>query len=294
MSVAALIHAARARCGPLGGGAARRARRHDHERDGGRRDGEGGDGEPDADRRRGAVHAPVAPDVEADAEPAHGRARPCRGRPAHRHPGVVPPVPGRRRVTLGRVPRPPRRPVTPNSRRCHPMVGPHARTEQVRTHGETRLALRVRRARLRQRPRGRPTPACARGWRASTTGGATPAALASAHRLAHRHQRSPGRRPGEPELGARGGQVVARLRAEPQELGRDDGAHRVHAHVLRAGVAAPGAVEARHRIAAAGLQLVTQHVARHRTMLADDQPWRLRSRKNPSMTWRSPERATTS
>ena len=36
---------------------------------------------------------------------------------------------------------------------------------------------------------------------ASTTGGATPASMASFHRSTHRHQRSPGRRPGNPHSG---------------------------------------------------------------------------------------------
>jgi hypothetical protein len=41
-----------------------------------------------------------------------------------------------------------------------------------------------------------------RAWvAASTTGGATPARCACTHRLAHRHQRSPGRSPGKPNSG---------------------------------------------------------------------------------------------
>ena len=49
---------------------------------------------------------------------------------------------------------------------------------------------------------GEVDPLQASAWvAASTTGGATPARCACAHRLAHRHQRSPGRSPGKPNSG---------------------------------------------------------------------------------------------
>ena len=49
---------------------------------------------------------------------------------------------------------------------------------------------------------GEVDPLQARAWvAASNTGGATPARCACAHRLAHKHQRSPGRNPGKPNSG---------------------------------------------------------------------------------------------
>ena len=95
----------------------------------------------------------------------------------------------------------------------------------------------------------------------STTWGAAPASSASFQRGAHRHQRSPGFRPGKPDSGIGRRQVVADRSAEGQELGGHHRADRVQADVLRAGLAAAVAEEAGHGIDRAGLQLAAQHVA---------------------------------
>ena len=80
---------------------------------------------------------------------------------------------------------------------------------------------------------------------------------------AHRHHWSPGCEPGEAELGVRGGQVVADRRGELQELTRHPGAHRVHADVLRPGVAAPVAIEAGERVGVARLEIFAEDVLGH-------------------------------
>src|SRR5882757_6884102 len=69
--------------------------------------------------------------------------------------------------------------------------------------------------------------------------------------------------PGEAVLRPRGGQVVAHLVAELEELPGHPHADGVHAGVLPAGVAAAVAVEPGERIGTAGLQLTTEHIARH-------------------------------
>ena len=83
---------------------------------------------------------------------------------------------------------------------------------------------------------------------------------ASCQRGAHRHQRSPGCRPGKPHCKIRRRQVVADRFGERQELGRQLDAHRVRADVLRPRVAAAVAEKAGHRRRAADFQLAAEHV----------------------------------
>jgi hypothetical protein len=79
------------------------------------------------------------------------------------------------------------------------------------------------------------------------TRGAIPASSASFQRAAHRHQRSPGCRPGKPISGS------GVLRSLPCDLLnarnclRHFGAHHIGADVLGAGLAAAGPIEAGHR-----------------------------------------------
>jgi len=70
--------------------------------------------------------------------------------------------------------------------------------------------------------------------------------------------------PGETVFRHGRGQVVAPGLGEGQELGRHDGANRVQAHVLAAGIAAAITIEAGQRGEGAGLQRSAQHVDRGR------------------------------
>jgi hypothetical protein len=107
-----------------------------------------------------------------------------------------------------------------------------------------------------------------RAWvAASTTGGAPPASWACAPPARAQTPAVARSQPREAELRAWSHQVVAHLRAEPQELLSDQRADRVHPGVLAPGVTAAVTVEARHRVGAAALQLATQHVARHRRIV---------------------------
>ena len=114
--------------------------------------------------------------------------------------------------------------------------------------------------------RGRSTPGCGVGRRQhhrrrhARLVGLRPPARAQAPAITRSQPR-------EAELRAWSHQVVAHLRAEPQELLGDHRAHRVHPGVLAPGVTAAVTVEARHRVGAAALQLATQHVARHRRIV---------------------------
>ena len=73
--------------------------------------------------------------------------------------------------------------------------------------------------------------------------------------------------PREAELPTRRHQVIADLRAEPQELLGHHRTDRVHPGVIDIGVAAAVATEPRHRVGAAGLQLATQHISCHVPMV---------------------------
>ena len=66
---------------------------------------------------------------------------------------------------------------------------------------------------------------------------------------------------GEAVLGARRAQVVAEVLLHLQEVGGHHRAHGVPAQVVGAAPAAPVAVEAGHRLGAAGLQWAAEHVA---------------------------------
>ena len=78
-----------------------------------------------------------------------------------------------------------------------------------------------------------------------------------------RHHAPPvtGREPGEVPLRSRGRQVVADLQLVLEELRGDHRAHRVQADVVGPAGAAAVAVEAGHRVGAAGLELPAQDVA---------------------------------
>lgn len=65
------------------------------------------------------------------------------------------------------------------------------------------------------------------------------------------------------EARLRGGQVVAGVAAELQELGRHPGADDVRTEVVRSGVAAPVAVEAGEGIEAARFELLAEDVLGH-------------------------------
>ena len=73
--------------------------------------------------------------------------------------------------------------------------------------------------------------------------------------------------PREAELRTRRLKVIADPRAEPQELGGHHRTDRVHPGVIGVGVAAAVAMEPCHRVGAAALQLATQHIARHVSMV---------------------------
>ena len=90
-----------------------------------------------------------------------------------------------------------------------------------------------------------------------TTGGAAPAALASAQRDAHRHQRSPARRPGKPRDGVTRSLPCA---TEVEKCLVDLRAHDVNPEVVRAGCASPVAIDAGHRRGGAGRERCTVDV----------------------------------
>jgi hypothetical protein len=115
--------------------------------------------------------------------------------------------------------------------------------------------------------RGRSTPGFGLG---STT--ATPAAPPPPEAPAPTGSRTntsdpPGANPGS-ELRTRRHQVITDPHAEPPELLGHHRTDRVHSGVIGAGVAAAVAMEPRHRIGTAALQLATQHVACHVPMVS--------------------------